>query len=139
MIGSSTNPTYGTSIGNTLQLEWSSTNKLLFQGDISAVPVNDTTIVSVTHPDVYTKAEVDALIAAVKQDVLDSITFSSDFNTDRSIAGALHISQVSNSPVWQTTQDVEYIFDGNQSGTVYFDIAQSNPCLLYTSPSPRDY
>ena len=55
MIGSlpaATNPTYGTSIGNTLQLEWSSTSKLLFQGDISAVPVNDTTIVTVTHPTV---------------------------------------------------------------------------------------
>ena len=31
--------------------------------------------------------------------------------------------------MWQTTQDVEYIFDGNQSGTVDFDIAQSNPVL----------
>ena len=48
--GVATNPTYGTGVGNAVTLTWSSTDKLIFQGDILAVPVGETTYVTASAP-----------------------------------------------------------------------------------------
>ena len=167
--GVASNPTYGTGVGNAVTLTWSTTDKLIFQGDISAVPVGDTTYVtanastqmfvglegttaqaiSVLHfeqdhfefHEANTIARLElkqSFLDALKQSVLDCITFSSDFMVDRSTPGIISVSHHSSygggghgggsspaAPTYEWPSSFVANFDGNQSFETMIDTSNS--------------
>ena len=109
--------------------------------DLLAIPYSNVNVsyVSLDMSNIYTKTEVDnlstdlsnyytqsqvvALIAAAKQEVLDSITFSDNFTVDRSVAGTLAISGGGNPtpsvPTYDWPTGTVYYFDGSQTSAAW--------------------
>ena len=100
---------------------------------VSYTSVN-VTYLGVSLPNVYTKAEVDALlanlnpqvdVAAIKQQTLDSIQVgTADIEIDRATSGQITLNAAS--PIKFEALGL-YTFSGTQSNSIDFDKTQANP------------